>query len=155
MKKKLFILAAMLMCITVAATAQPQAQPQQERTPEEKMQNRAENMAAKLLLSDQDAAKFVPVYMEYLKDFKAVNEKYKPNRPKDADGQKVKMTDKDIEAQLRAQLAKSQEILDVRKAYLDKYLKVISARQVRELYKIEKEQQQQHMKKPGDHGSRR
>lgn len=149
MKKKLFIVAAMLLCFAAAANAQEQ--PKQQRSPEEMMQVKAENMASKLLLSDKDAEKFIPVYVNFLKSNKAINEKYRPNRPKTADGQRAKQTDKDIEAQLRTQLAKSQEILDLRKAYLDKYLAVISARQVRELYKIEKEQQHQHMMKHGGH----
>jgi len=150
MKKNLFIAAAMLLCFAWTAAAQNEGQncPKPKKSPEEMMHFRAENIATKLLLSDKDAAKFIPVYEEFLKAQKAINEKYRPEFKKNEDGTREYQSDKDIEANLRAQLQKSQEILDLRKAYLDKYLTVISARQVRELYRIEQEQHQHMPGKP-------
>jgi len=152
MKKTLILAAMMLLCLSTAAVAQEQPK-EPQRNPEEMIQKRADAMASKLLLSDADAAKFVPVYVNFQKEFMAINEKYRQERPKDENGKAVKQTDKQVEESLRAQFAKSQEILDLRKTYFEKYLKVISPRQIRELYKLEQEQMhhhhQNHNGKPG------
>lgn len=133
MKKKIFLAAAILMCMVASMSAQNK--PQHKMSPEERMQHRAEMIAAKLFLSETEAVGFIPVYVQFQKDKQAINLKYKP-----AGKSREYQSDKEVEANLRAQLDKSQEILDLRKAYVDKYLAVISARQLRELYKLEQAQ---------------
>ena len=124
--------------------AQKQAvNPQQKQalSPEQKAQKAAEGMAAKLFLSDADAAKFVPVYKAYKLEYKDVNEKFR--REKGAS-----KTDAQIEADIVRDFERSQAILDLRKAYFEKFKKVISLRQIREMYKIEKEKAEHQGQKP-------
>lgn len=131
MKKTIIIAALLLVSSAFAATAQTASSGAKSKpSPEEMTEKMASIMAEKLLLSDETSAKFIPLYKEFNLAFFEVNKKYKKDH-------ELK-TDKEIDASIRADFSKSQEILDLRKAYYEKFLKVLSPRQIREMYRLEK-----------------
>lgn len=146
MKKILLLSAAMLMMASAAfaqnnnaAAGQQNEQQKVKLTPEQRAQHSAEVMAGKLLLSDADAAKFIPVYKAYKMAMKEVNVKFRPaKRAEELKG--TPLTDKEIDAMIRNNFAKSKAILDLRQEYYEKFLKVLSVKQVKKIYDVEKEQ---------------
>lgn len=139
MKKNFLLSAALLLVAGAMAFAQPQNQvaEKQELTPEQRAENKARIISDRLLLSDETAVKFVPLYKEYSLNIQAINKKYRPERKRSSE-----KTDSEIDADIRKGFKKSQEILDNRIAFYEKFIKVLTPRQVREMYKIEKEQAQ-------------
>lgn len=139
MKKNFLLSAALLLAAGAMAFAQPQNQvaERQQLTPEQRAENKASIISNRLLLSDDTAAKFIPLYKEYALNIQAINKKYRPEKKK-----AIEKTDSEIDADIRKGFKKSQEILDNRIAFYEKFIKVLTPRQVREMYKIEKEQAQ-------------
>lgn len=115
--------------------------PKAKLTPEEVAQRQAVRMAEKLMLSDAENEKFIPLYQAYKVDLNAINKKYRVERAKVEPGQTpAPKSDKEVDQQIRAQFAKSQEILDQRVAYYEKFLKILTPKQIQQMYKAEKEQ---------------
>lgn len=147
MKKSIILSCVMMLLASSLAFAQ-KPQKKAKRAPEEIAQAQAVKMAETLLLSEKDAAKFIPVYKEYKLANRAINDKYRKPKVKLEEGQEPPiMTDKEIDEQIRGQFAKSQEVLDLRKAYYEKFLKVLTPRQAQQMYKLEKEQANNAMKR--------
>lgn len=139
MKKNFMISAAMLLVGAVMAFAQPQAGKERKQgpTPEQRAEFSANMMAEKLLLSDEQSAQFIPVYKAYTLELQQVmmQHRHKMQEP-------GRRSDSEIDANIRDDFNKSQEILNLRIAYYDKFVKVLNPRLVNEMYKVEKEQAQ-------------
>lgn len=137
--KKIFTLsAALLLLAGTMAFAQEQKAPaadHKQLTPEQRAEMKADRITEKLLLSDEAAAKFKPLYKTYTLETQAINKKYRPEIHKG-----TPKTDAEIDSDIRKGFQKSQEILNLRIAYYEKFIKILSPRQVREMYRIEKEQ---------------
>ena len=140
MKKNFIISAIILLAAGITAFAQPQGQKNKKQmpSPEQRMEAIASHMAEKLLLSDDQSAQFIPVYKEYTAELQAINMQHKKHKMHDGS----RRTDSQIDADIRDNFKKSQEILDLRVAYYDKFVKILNPRLVNEMYKIEKEQAQ-------------
>lgn len=140
--KKLVMISAAMMLFASAAFAQDKTDaPKAKLTPEEVAQRQAVRMAEKLMLSDAENEKFIPLYQAYKVDLNAINKKYRVERAKVEPGQTpAPKSDKEVDQQIRAQFAKSQEILDQRVAYYEKFLKILTPKQIQQMYKAEKEQ---------------
>lgn len=129
----------LLMAGAMAFAQTPGNNNQREKlTPEQKAEISARHMADELLLSDKDAADFIPVYAAYKMDVKAISAKYRIERKPSSE-----KTDAEIDAEIRSNFQKSQEILNNRIAYYEKFTKILSPRQIREMYKVEKEHSKQ------------
>lgn len=138
--KKIFTLAtAVLFAAVSMAFAQPGGYGHngdgQRATPEERAERMARGMAEQLALNDDAAAKFIPVYKAFHMDQMAINKEYRPERK--AEGESY--SDAEVDAMLRKDFEKSQKLLDLRKAYYEKFLGVISPKQIRAMYQKEKE----------------
>lgn len=139
--KKIFTLAtAVLFAAVSMAFAQPRGYGHndgdgQRATPEERAERMARGMAEQLALSDDAAAKFIPVYKAFHMEQMAINKEYRPERK--AEGESY--SDAEVDAMIRKDFEKSQKILDLRKAYYEKFLGVISPKQIRAMYQKEKE----------------
>jgi len=138
MKKNLLLSFAAMILSFIALNAQPapkaNADQGKKPDPEAIAKFQAEKMAATLLLGDDCTAKFIPLYTEYQKALRQVFKKYMPAKCTGEPDQKpAAITDKDIDAQIRAEFAKSQDILNVRTSYYEKFLGVLSPRQIKQM----------------------
>lgn len=136
MKKILLSAAALLVCGSIfIATAQDARE--NKPTPEQRAEFKANKIANELMLSDETTQKFVSVYKAYKLELNAVNDKYR--RPKRTEEMKGKpLSDKEVDTFIRNGFAKSREILDVRSAYYEKFLKVLTPKQIMKIYDNEK-----------------
>ncbi|MCD8318875.1 MAG: hypothetical protein LUC45_08640 [Paraprevotella sp.] len=88
----------------------------------------AKRMAGRLMLDDATTANFVPLYQEYMQK---LAECRTPKKEKGAgDGQ----TDAEIDARIQARFDSEAKSLDVQKSYYDKFKKVLTMKQVEQLY---------------------
>ncbi len=143
-----FMAIAVLLSVSLA-NAQPQ-QDREQKTPEERIEMQAARVASELMLGDSQAEKFIPIYKAYRLDQKAINEKYRmPRRAENLQG--TPLSDSEVDAKIRNGFAKSQAILDSRIAYYEKFLKVISPKQIQRVYDMEKEHADRAMPGKGGH----
>lgn len=135
--KKILLTAAMMLatCSLYFASAQDAQKP--ERSPEQKAEFKARKIANTLLLSDDSTNKFVPIYKAYKLELNAINKKYR--REKRSEDQKgTPLSDDEVDTIIRNGFAKSKEILDVRVTYYEKFLKVLTPKQIKKMYDDEK-----------------
>lgn len=138
--KKILTLSAALLALSFATFAQ---NVKKEITPEQRAQFRAEKMANQIMLSDADAAQFVPIYKSYLLDRRAVAEKFKFNG-KCAEKKSALVSNEDVEARIKNDFARKRAMLDLNEEYYGKFTTVISPKQVCKVYELEKEQHAGH-----------
>lgn len=138
--KKYIITTAVALLATAMLFAQPRggADHKPSMTPEQRFEFKANDMASKLFLSDEVASDFKPMYKAYCKELMEINARYRPAVKKGGEGDFQPRTDKEIDQAIRAGFDKSQDILDLRKAYYEKFSKILTARQISEMYKLEK-----------------
>ncbi len=90
----------------------------------------------RLHLSSNQAAGFTPLYNEYEADVRATRQaffsKYNGTRPEDAD-------DATSRQWLDDNLDYQQQIIELKRKYNDRFIKIISPQQLAELYKAERE----------------
>lgn len=141
MKKILASIIALALIGTASAYAQEEGQQQEKQrpTPEEMAERQASKMASELLLSDAEAAKFTPVFKAYKLEIRAVNDQYRPAK-RDENMKGTPLSDDEVKARIEANFEKSQKILDIRKAYFQKFQKVLTIKQIKKLYDSEKTQ---------------
>ncbi len=135
--KKILTLCAALLALSTASFAQD-AKKRPEFTPEQRAQFRAEKMANQLMLSDADAAQFVPIYKTYILDRKAVAEKFK-FEGKCAEKKSALVSNEDVDARVKNDFARKRAMLDLREDYYGKFTTVLSPKQVCKVYELEKE----------------
>ena len=90
----------------------------------------------RLRLTSDQSANFVPLYNEYEREVRATRQsylgKYKNNHMQDTnDEASIKFIDDNLDYQ--------QAIIDLKRKYNDRFLKIISPAQLAELYKAERE----------------
>ena len=98
----------------------------------------------RLHLSSEQSGNFVPLYNEYENELRGIRQsfakKYKGNRPDDADDATARQyIDDDLDYQ--------QQVIELKRRYNDRFLKVISPQQLSDLYKAEREFRQMLMKR--------
>lgn len=140
MKKTILIIAAAIIQIAAfAATPQqhqfphPDMQKGKKMSVEERHEHQTKFVVNMLKLNDATAAKFTPVYKEYLKakdDLRRAG--MKNRRP-----QKGNITDADAEKIVKERLNASRQILDIREKYYNKMAKIITPTQLLKIYDME------------------
>ena len=149
MKFSYVILAALLMGSQMSLSAQNKdnKERKQRPTPEQMTQMQTNQMIRTLMLDDATAAKFTPVYGEYLKELREcrmMNRKPRAEKPQGTEvaakkeGQKPAMTDAEIATMLKNQFAQSRKTLDVREKYYNEFSKILSQKQIMKMYQQEK-----------------
>jgi hypothetical protein len=93
-------------------------------------------ITSKLNLTTAQAQTFWPVYNEFEGGRKKIRLQMKGLNKESKHAQ---LNDEQIKANVRKRLALRQEELDLEKLYVDKFLKVLSAAQLADLYESEKE----------------
>lgn len=98
-------------------------------TPEERFERKANALSDKMMLDDATKAKFVPMYTEYLKEFKEVC----PNKEV-AKKPCSELTEKEISERIEKRFDARQKRLDVEKKYYKKFKTVLNARQLQQVF---------------------
>ena len=91
-----------------------QKRERQRPTPEQMMDRHVNMMEKRLVMDDATAAKFTPLYKEYLQAMK----------------KKAEMTDAEIEQAIQNRFDARQKMLDVQKKYFKKFNELLNAKQL-------------------------
>ena len=147
MKKYLFISA--LMAMAIAINAQPQGKPGcedcdenckgEKATPEQMIEHRAEFLAEALELTDAQKAQFTPLYTEYANAMRAVmpERKGKPEPTEDVNAEA---------AGIKMRLEAQKSATNVKLQYVDRFAKVLDAKQLHKFYEMDGPRGGHHMK---------
>ena len=110
------------MAFSVGAMAQEKkAKP----TPEQRIEKRVERVQKDLMLDDATAAKFAPIYKEYLMEMSKC-------RPEVVRGKNL--SDEQIKKNLKARMEAKEKAVDVEKKYFGKLEKVLNAKQLQKVF---------------------
>ncbi|PSR53242.1 hypothetical protein AHMF7605_06715 [Adhaeribacter arboris] len=142
MKSKSFIITLFIFCTCLFAQAQtpitrsngPNEQKRQERFEKIKTAKIA-FLTDKLQLSSEQAQKFWPLYNEYEAERRSAHTRPRLNR----EANLTALSDQQLREAINEMHAVRQNELNVEKKYVDKFLKVISVRQLATLYQSERE----------------
>lgn len=143
--KFIYVMMAALLIGSQAISAQNKERKDNKQRPtaEQMMQRQTNQMVKTLMLDDATAAKFTPVYENYLKDLRECRMMNRKERTNDR-GTEAKQapkpvpTDAEIEKQIKDQFAQSRKILDVREKYFNEFSKILSPKQILKIYQTEK-----------------
>ena len=101
-----------------------QRRERQRPTPEQMMDRHVNMMEKRLVMDDATAAKFTPLYKEYLQAMKDC-------RPAECvKAKKAEMTDAEIEQAIQNRFDARQKMLDVQKKYFKKFNELLNAKQL-------------------------
>lgn len=138
MKNRTFVTLALATLLSITATAQDHGRhdgfKNREGMPshEEMAKARSLEIASKIGLDEATTAKFSEIYFQFLKDTgKMMREMHKPGSSK---------TDEEIDREIRDNFAFSRKMLDLREAYYEKFLTVMTPSQIQQMYRQEFEQ---------------
>lgn len=95
---------------------------------------RAASLAKSMSLPDDVSAKFIPLYIKYSAKVDAIFKKY----PMAAPGQKQSGNDAALKKATDARFAVSRALLELREEYYKKYQKILTPKQIDQLYRAEK-----------------
>ena len=128
---------------TISAQNKDNKDNKQRPTPEQMAQRQTNQMVKTLMLDDATAAKFTPVYENYLKELRECRMMNRRDRMKNSNAEakqtpKPVPTDAEIEKQIKDQFAQSRKILDVREKYYNEFRKILSPKQIMKIYQTEK-----------------
>lgn len=145
-RKFLMVLAVIFMGSQVALFAQEkkEARPERKQFNKEQMQEMQCNQIIKgLALDDATAAKFTPVYKQYMEEMRATRTMGSRRNPANrtvADKQTPKPvpTDAEVEQAIKSRFAQSRKILDIREKYYNEFRKFLSPKQIQKMYNMEK-----------------
>ena len=128
-----FIVSTLLLLLSASAVFGRQTKPAQQRIHAAKMAY----MVDRLQLTPEQSAAFVPVYKNYEADFRAVRapfvKKYKLDEMEEGPGN---MT---VRQYVEDDLDYQQQVIELKRGYNDRFLKVITSRQLADMYIAERE----------------
>lgn len=126
--------------MTLLAQEKKPARPERRQFTKEQMQDmQCNQLIRSLALDDATAAKFTPVYKEYMEEMCATRD-MKPHRAVVADKEGLKQipTDAEVEQAIKARFAQSRKMLDIREKYYNEFRKFLSPKQIQKMYNHEK-----------------
>lgn len=129
------ILAAGMMTLASAQNNNGPRRNQERPSKEQFAQMRMERMCEELSLDDKTSALFKEVYAQFLADQNAIMTEYRMDRKKEGE----RMTDQEVDADIRRDFERSRKLLDLRENYYEKFLKILTPRQIRKMYAAEKQ----------------
>lgn len=94
----------------------------------ERIKTKAERMADRLMLDDQTAARFKPMYESYLKELQECRTEC-PRIRQDA-ANVNRLSDKELEKRFKEHLKNERKRLDIRENYYAKFSKILTQKQV-------------------------
>lgn len=135
--RKMFITAFMAILVSGSLYAQnPVKEPKQEMSTE----TIAKKKAFQLMLDDATTAKFVPLYQEYLDAMKANRESMKAGKGegRQEKGEKVQLTDEELDKMMTSRFEYQQKRLDTQKKYYNEFKKILTVRQAGSLFNFDR-----------------
>ncbi len=141
MKARKIIMVCMTLLMGSQATllAQEAPKPEKKRPTREQMQQmQCNHLIETLALDDATAAKFAPVYRNYLEEMRAVRKAGSQEKAGKDVRPRPLPTDADVEAAIRARFAQSRQMLDIRERYYNEFRKFLSPKQIQKIYNLEK-----------------
>ena len=90
----------------------------------------AQRMATRLMLDDATAAKFTPLYEQYLSELAACRKQPQEKVQRDS----VKDSDAEIEARITARFDAQEKRLKIERKYFGEFKKVLTMRQLQSIY---------------------
>ena len=124
--KKIFIIAALVLVCGSTLFAQER---KQKMTPEQRREMLVYKMQQKLMLDDATAAKFAPLYKEYLQAMAECCS---------ACGKCENPTDEQIKENIAKRLDAREKAIDVEKKYFKKFSAILNGRQLQEIFCFDK-----------------
>lgn len=121
MKAKFWLL-ALLLAFSTATFAQEAAK---KSTPQQRVEKRVEKMQKSLMLDEATAAKFAPIYKEYLLELAKC-------RPQVVRGKNL--ADEQIKKNIEARMDAREKALEVEKKYYGKLEKILNAKQLQKVF---------------------
>ena len=118
----------MAVCFALLAGSTLSAKRAETRRMRTNPEQMAKRMAGKLMLDDETSAKFIPFTRNTCKSWRNAA------CPKKEKGGQAAQSDKDIDENIKARFSAQEKRLDVQKSYYDKFKKVLTMRQVQQLY---------------------
>lgn len=131
MKKNLFYFTLLMFIFSFATNVQAQKEERGNSKPVNKAEWTAKKLTAELMLDDKTAAKFVPLYVEYMKDVKDLHTKA---FTKNAD-QKKPLTDAQRIEKLESRYKLQADVANLKIKYVKEFSKILTARQVEKVMK--------------------
>jgi Spy/CpxP family protein refolding chaperone len=128
------ILAAFALMVFIATSSM--AQPDQEDKSEKITAAKVAYITSRLNLTTAQAQQFWPVFNEFEAARKKIRKQMRLLR---VEAKISEPTEDEVKADIKKMFALRQEELDLEKQYSEKFLKVITARQLAEYYRSEKE----------------
>ena len=122
------VAAAIISCGTLSAQNAQTRTERRNMNPEELMEKRIQRLESQMSLDDATAAKFAPVYKEYMKELKACH----PSRSECK--RRGEMTDADRTQCIEKRFDCRERMLDVQKKYYKKFKGFLNARQLECLF---------------------
>lgn len=142
------MVAFLLMGSQVALVAQENGNKERKQrpTPEQVAQMQTNQMVKALMLDDATAAKFTPIYQNYLKEVRECRmmnrrPRMKRDEASKQEGQKPQrpaMTDEEIAKMLKGQFEQSRKMLDIREKYYNELSNILSQKQIMKIYQQER-----------------
>ena len=129
--KRLFtalMIATMMSCGIILA--QP-GQKEKKLTPEQRLEMQVKKAQKRLFLDEETAAKFAPLYKEYLEAMKQC----KPAPKQLQKGEKKELTDAEIDQMMQDRFAARKKLVETQETYYKKFKKILNIRQVEVLFK--------------------
>lgn len=144
MKQKLMSLMVLALLVAGGLSAQVEKKPADRMkrprlTEEEMIQKQTERMTTALLLDDATAAKFAPVYQQYLKDMAGIRKEARKNAPAEGEqpqkAEKKAPTDAEIEARIEQRFDQCRKMLDTREKYYKEFKQMLTAKQIEKIFR--------------------
>jgi len=149
MKRFLTIaLCAIMMAVCTTSVLAQDKRNKRQRIPREELALRqAKHIANELAFDDATTERFTQTFCEYQKEVWALNPRHEHRQHQD-----TIMTDAEAEQAIKAQMERSQKLLDLREKYYAKYNEYLTPKQIQRVYQLEKQMMRKLARKP--HGQR-
>ncbi|WP_225986382.1 hypothetical protein [Rufibacter sp. LB8] len=134
--KNCLILMMMLLWGMVAQAQSKKETPEEKKARMERIENaKIAFITEKLSMNQDQAQRFWPVYNEHEAKRQELRQRMRPYKEENISA----LSEEKVLAGLEARMAIRQRELDLEKEYMDRYLRVISAKQLALLYRSERE----------------
>ncbi|MDR2650980.1 MAG: hypothetical protein LBC68_01520 [Prevotellaceae bacterium] len=134
MKKLLILLLSAILCFSAVAqqkfTKNKDFKNGEKPNKEEIIEKKCKKMADKLMLDDATAAKFTPVYKNYLNELSENRDVKKWNKNDE-------VNDSEIDKAVQDNFAKSRKMIEVREKYYNEFRKFLTAKQTKTVIKTQ------------------
>ncbi len=120
-------IAALFCCGNMQAQRGGNSRPGKNMTPEQIQEMQIKAMEKRLSLDDETAAKFTPLYTEYLEELG----KLAPSMNKE---DKKKLSDEEILQNIKDRLTAQRKMAELKESYFDKFKEILSTKQLEKFY---------------------